>query len=241
MCEAQSSSITSGILPDRSYVVFSTIPDRKAWDFDYVPGVRNYAVWSQLFNETISTIKRADLDQIVDSVDRMLKLKRIDQRSQRFDKGAIGYHVLLPDRDSRECNIEDDLHKSWQEYKDFMNLVRLSMPCVSVCPNIGLYVRILDGIGLDESYYLDWDTHLARRLLFRGPSNQKYTINKQQTNKHTTLLIVMISDKCSIMQCSVLLVAVVGLLHSSLLVVAGWCREKNARNTITGIGPSSIP
>ena len=44
---------------------------------------------------------------------------------------------------------------------------------------------------------------LSHWLLFRGPSNQKYTINKQQTNKHTTLLIV-ISDKCSIMQCSVL-------------------------------------
>ena len=96
----------------------------------------------------------------------------------------------------------------------------------------------MDWIGLDESY-LDWDTHLAHRLLFRGPSNQKYTINKQQTNKHTTLLIVMISDKCSIMQWSVLLVAVVGLLHSSLLVVAGGggVQRKNARNTITGIGP----
>ena len=82
---------------------------------------------------------------------------------------------------------------------------------------------------------------LSHWLLFRGPSNQKYTINKQQTNKHTTLLIVMISDKCSIMQCSVLLVAVVGILHSSLLVVAGGVQRKKARNTITGIGPQSIP
>ena len=75
---------------------------------------------------------------------------------------------------------------------------------------------------------------LSHWLLFRGPSNQKYTINKQQTNKHTTLLIV-ISNKCSIMQCSVLLVAVVGLLHSSLLMVAGGCREKRPETPSLGL------
>ena len=70
-------------------------------------------------------------------------------------------------------------------------------------------------------------------LPFRGASNQ---VQNEQTNKHATLLVVFISVKCSIMQCSVLLVTVVGILHSSLLVVAGGA-EKKARNTITGIGP----
>ena len=65
--------------------------------------------------------------------------------------------------------------------------------------------------------------------------------NQQATNKHITLLIVILSVKCSIMQCSILLVAVVGFLHSSLLVVAEGVQRNKVKDTITGIGPLVHP
>ena len=84
--------------------------------------------------------------------------------------------------------------------------------------------------------YLDWDTHLAIGYFSGGPVITSTESNKQ-TNKHTTLLIVIINCQmfnhaifCSFGGCSG---------HSSLFCLGGGrgVQRKKARNTITGIGP----
>ena len=110
-------------LSQNSYVVFSTQCDSKAWDYAYQPGSHKYSVWSEHFNEVLSTFVGASLSQVIASVNR--RLKSINQKAEVIDHGDIGKFVLLPERDGREFTKEDKV--SLEVYKSFMNVVRLGM------------------------------------------------------------------------------------------------------------------
>ena len=112
-------------LPQNSYIVFSTQCDSKAWDYAYEPGSHKYSVWSQHFNQLISVVIGASLNQVIASVNSALELNEINQRAQIVANGDIGRCILLPNKSKREISGEDK--GVLEAYKNFMNVVRLGM------------------------------------------------------------------------------------------------------------------